>query len=218
MSSRLAIIVLALLLVIPSVFAISRTCTREIESSRIDQSMTFCADNYYPHNYPQGLNISKDNIVLDCGTSVMHGQFQNAGIVVMNRKNVTIKNCQIANYAIGILVKKSRQITIINANLVRNQIGLKISDSSAVVVEKSFDISTQRPLQVINSTGNVFHYVNKNMEGDYCRLNQCNTPTGFAVKEQKSAKVTVKENAISRTLRDNLRKWLYPGSSVFTYN
>lgn len=216
MSSRLVISILALLLVIPSVFAISRTCTRELDTPRIDQSMILCADNYYPHNYPQGLNITKDNIILDCGSSVLHGQFKNAGIVVINRKNVTIKNCQIANYGIGMLVKQSKQIKVINTNFIHNQIGLKVADSSAIVVENSYDISTQKPLQVVNSTGNVFHYLNKNMEGDYCRLNQCNTPTGFAVKEQITTKATVSQNTIGRNLRNNLRQWLYPSKSVFS--
>lgn len=216
MSSRLAIAVLVLLLLIPSLFASDRKCTREIDPPRVGQSMILCADNYYPHNYPQGLNITKDNIVFDCRTSVLHGQFKNAGIVVIDRKNVTIKNCQIANYGIGMLIKKSSQIKVINANFIRNQIGLKISDSSAVVIENSFDISTQKPLQVINSTGNAFHYLNKRMAGDYCRQNQCNTPTGFAVKDKAASSQKTIENTIARKLGDSIRSWIYPSKSVFS--
>jgi hypothetical protein len=216
MQSRFFSALLLFLLILPSVFAASRTCLRDIDPPRIDQSMTLCADNYYPHNYPQGLNITRDNIVLDCMTSVLHGAYQNAGLVLINRRNVTIKNCQIANYDIGMLISKSSQITIINANFIHNKIGLKVIDSSAIVVEKSTDISITRPLFAINSTGNVFQYVNKNVKGDECRLNQCNTPTGFAVKAQKDSLAQAPGKNIARTLRDSLRRWIYPSSSVFS--
>lgn len=198
------------------VLAISRTCTREIDPQRISQDTLLCADNYYPHNYPNGINITADNIVLDCGTSVLHGAFKNAGIVLINRKNITIKNCQIANYEIGILIKNSKQITIINANLIRNNVGMKIIDSSSIIVENSFDISIKKPLQLINSKGNSFHFINKKMEGDYCRLNQCNTPTGLAAKEIESVKANTPKKTLARNLKDAIRSWIYPSKQVFS--
>jgi hypothetical protein len=203
-------------LLLPCAFAASRTCIREVDPPRIDQTMTLCADNYYPHNYPQGINITKDNVVLDCMTSVLHGEFKNAGLVIISRKNITIKNCQIANYDIGMLIKNSKQIRIYNANFIHNNIGLKLMNSSSVVVENSFDISIKQPLQLVNSKGNVFHYANKNMKGDECRLNQCNTPTGFAVKENAVSKAGAPKKDLSRIISDNIRKWIYPGRSVFS--
>jgi polygalacturonase len=214
--SRVFAFLVVFFLLLPCAFAASRTCIREVDPPRIDQSMTLCADNYYPHNYPQGLNITRDNIILDCMTSVLHGSFKNEGIVINNRKNVTITNCQVANYDIGIIIRRSSQITIINANFIHNNIGLKIIDSSGIVVENSYDISIKKPLQLINSKGNVFHYVNKNMQGEECRLNQCNTPTGFAAKEISYSKSQAPKKDLARTLRDTLRKWIYPCTSKFS--
>jgi hypothetical protein len=216
MSSRVFAVLIVLCLLLPSVFAASRTCTREIDPPRIDQSMLLCADNYYPHNYPQGLNITMDNIVFDCGTSVLHGAYQNSGLVIIDRKNVTIKNCQIANYDIGMLIKNSKQITVINANFIHNQIGLKVMNSTAVVVENSYDISIKTPVQLVKAEGNSFHYINKNLKGDGCRLNQCNTPTGFAAKELATAKASAPQKTLGRSLRDAIRNWIYPSKSVFS--
>jgi parallel beta-helix repeat protein len=202
------LVILLLVLLAPAALAISRTCTRVLDPPRVDQSTRLCADNYYPHNYPQGIKIAADNIVLDCGTAVLHGSFKNAGIVIENRKQVTIKNCQVANYDIGILVKNSRDITILNANLIRNYFGIKLVDSSSVVVEDSFDISLKKPVQLINAVGNTFHYNNKRMEGEQCRLNQCNTPTGLAVQEHSLAKAEEPKKALRRMLNDNIRAWI----------
>ncbi len=216
MNCRVFALIAVLILLSPAALAASRTCTRIIDPPRIDQNTVLCADNYYPHNYPQGINITKDNIVLDCTTSVLHGQFANAGIVIMNRKNVTIKNCQVANYNTGILIRNSEKIQILNTNLIRNTIGIKLVNSRQVVVENSYDISLSNPVQLVNSSGNAFHYFNKNIKDDNCRLNQCNTPTGMAANENARAKTSTVEKALSRKLKDNIRAWLYPGSSVFS--
>ncbi|MEM2916685.1 MAG: NosD domain-containing protein [Candidatus Woesearchaeota archaeon] len=216
MNYRVFALIAVLILMSPAVFAASRTCTRTIDPPRIYQNTILCSDNYYPHNYPQGINITNDNIVLDCGTSVLHGQFANAGIVITNRKNITVKNCQVANYNTGILIKNSEEITILNSNMIRNIIGIKLVNSRGIVVENSHDISLTKPIQLINSSGNTFHYINKKIGDDNCRLNQCNTPTGMAAKEAERAKSSAAEKALSRKLRDNLRAWIYPGSSVFS--
>jgi len=205
-----------IIIIIPLSFAASRTCTRIIDPPRIDQNTVLCADNYYPHNYPQGINITRDNIVLDCGTSVLHGAFKNAGIVLINRRNITIKNCQVANYDTGILIRNSEGIQILNGNLVRNKIGIKLINSKQVVVENSHDISITSPVKLINSSGNTFHYLNKKIKGDECRLNQCNTPTGLAAKELAITKSLEPKKDLARSLRNSIRKWLYPGTSVFS--
>ncbi len=216
MNCRVFAFIAALILISPAALAASRTCTRTIDPPRIDQNTVLCADNYYPHNYPQGINITKDNVILDCTTGVLHGQFTNAGIVIANRRNVTIKNCQVANYNTGILIKNSERIQILNGNLIRNTIGIKLVNSRQVVVENGYDISLSIPVQLVNSSGNTFHYFNKNIKGDNCRLNQCNTPTGMAANENTRAKTSIAEKSLARKLRDNLRAWIYPGRPVFS--
>jgi len=202
--SKYSVLFLILLLVSPSAFAISRTCTRLLDPPRISQSLRLCADNYYP----QGISITADNIVLDCGTGVLKGNFKTNGIIIENRKNVTLKNCQIANYEAGILIKKSSGITILNANLIRNIIGVKLIESTGIIVENSFDISITRPVQLLSSAGNVFHYNNKRLEGDQCRLNQCNQPSGIARHDHILAKAEEPKKSLRRMLNDSIRAWL----------
>ncbi len=201
-------ILLAILLALPSALAISRTCTRAIDPPKVDQDMRLCADNYYPHNYPQGISIAADGVTFDCGTGVLHGKFKNSGIVIENRKGVTLKNCQIANYETGILIKNSRDITILDSKFIRNHVGIKLIDSTGVIVEQSYDISIKKPVQAINSAGNTFHFVNKDFEGDLCRLNQCNTPSGVGAREYSLSKAEEPKKALRRLLNDNIRAWL----------
>ncbi len=192
------------LLLVPPVLAASRTCTHSLDPPRIDQSTRLCADNYYS----AGISITADSIILDCGTGVLKGNFKNAGITIQGRKHITIKNCQIANYDVGILIKNSQDITILDASLLRNLIGIKIIDSSGVIVEKSMDISITKPVQAINAAGNVFQFINKKLEGDLCRLNQCNQASGIATNEHALAKAETPKKILRRALNDNIRAWL----------
>ena len=200
-----------LLTLIPSVFA-ARGCTDEIPDAVVDQDTFLCADNYYPYDYPEGLRIIADNIVLDCRTAVIHGKFKFPGILVEGRENVTIKNCQIANYETGIIIKRSKGITILDTKLIRNYVGIKLIDSTSVVVEDSYDISVRDTLKLINSKGNAFHYKNRNLEGETCRLNQCNIPTGVAEREYLLIKSAKPKQFLKRILNDAIRVWVGAGS------
>lgn len=201
---RITILFLCFLLLAPTALAISKTCTNILELSRIDQSVRLCSDTYTK----KGISIAQNNIVLDCGTAVLKGSFKETGITVNGRENITIRNCQIANYETGILVKGSKNVLIIDSNLMRNTLGVKLIDSTGVVIENSKDISISKTLQLINSVGNTFHYTNRKLEGEQCRLNQCNTPSGIAAHQQAMLKDAAPKNALARLLRDNLRIWL----------
>lgn len=204
MSTKWFVVLLAVLSLIPPVLAVSRSCTTVLDPPRISQSTRLCADNYAR----AGVSITADNIVLDCGTGVLKGDFKNAGIIIQDRKNVTLKDCQVANYDVGILVKNSHDVRVINANLIRNLVGIKLIDSSSVIVENSLDISIRKPVQLINAVGNVFHYSNKRLEGDQCRLNQCNAASGIAANEHALAKDARPKKALRRILNDGIRAWL----------
>lgn len=200
----LTILLVVALSLIPSVLAVSRSCTTVLDPPRISQSTRLCANNYAR----AGISITADNVMLDCGTGVLKGDFKNAGIIIQNRKNITLKDCQVANYDVGILVKNSNGVRILNANLIRNMVGIKLIDSSSVIVENSFDISIKKPVQLINAVGNVFHYKNKRLEGDQCRLNQCNAASGIAANEHALAKEAQPKKALRRILNDIIRSWL----------
>ena len=201
---RTITILLCFLLLAPSALAISKTCTNVLDLSRIDHSVTLCSDTYAK----RGVVIGRDNVILDCGTAVLRGSFKETGITVNARENITIRNCQIANYDTGILVKSSKNVLIVDSNLMRNMIGIKLIDSTRVVIENSKDISISKTLQLINSVGNTFHFTNKKLQGEQCRLNQCNAPSGIAERQKATLKEAEPKNALARLLRDNLRIWL----------
>jgi hypothetical protein len=90
----------------------------------------------------------------------------------------------------------------------RNMLGVKLIDSTGVTIENSKDISISKTLQLINSVGNTFHYTNRKLEGEQCRLNQCNAPSGIAERHKATLKEAELKNALARLLRDNLRIWL----------
>lgn len=198
------ILLLCFLLLAPSALAISTTCTNALDLSRIDHSLQLCSDTYAK----KGVVIGRDNVVLDCGTAVLRGGFKETGITINGRENVTVRNCQIANYDTGILVKSSRNVLIVDSNLMRNMLGVKLIDSTGVTIENSKDISISKTLQLINSVGNTFHYTNRKLEGEQCRLNQCNAPSGIAERRKATLKEAEPKNALARLLRDNLRIWL----------
>jgi hypothetical protein len=172
------------------------------------ESMRLCSDNYYPYDYPEGVRIEADNTVFDCGSAVLHGKFKSAGIAIIGRNNVTINDCQIANYDTGLLIKESSDIRVLDSRLIRNYEGIKLVDSKKVVIENSDDISIKRPVQSINSKGNVFHFLNKRLEGELCRLNQCNTPSGIAAQSYELAKEEAPKRFLRRILNDAIRAWI----------
>jgi hypothetical protein len=205
MSSKALAFLLAAIILAPSAFAtVPRTCSRTIESSKITQSATLCGINYDTN----GITITADNVVLDCGSGVLKGKFKSTGITIDGRRDIKIKNCHIANHDVGILIKNSARITILDSNLVRNNVGVKLIDSTTVAVENTFDISIKRPVQTINSFGNTFQFTNKKLQGDMCRLNQCNTASGLAEHAKTATKSEIPQRALARILRDNMRAWL----------
>jgi nitrous oxidase accessory protein NosD len=205
MSSKWLVSLLLAILIVPAAHAaVPRTCARTIDSSRITQSTTLCGVNYDTN----GIIIAADNVVLDCGSGVLKGKFKTTGITIDGRRGVTIKNCQVAHHEVGILVKNSASITILDSNLLRNNIGVKLLDSTSVTVENTFDISIKKPVQPINSVGNAFQFTNKKLQGDICRLNQCNTASGLAEHAKTATKSDIPQRALARVLRDNFRAWL----------
>lgn len=192
-----------LLLIIVPVIAQNTTCTHTLDLPRISQNTRLCTDTY-DH---KGISIVADNVVFDCGFGVLRGRFQGTGIEIINRKNVTIINCHITQYNAGILVQNSSDITIMQTNLMRNNIGVKLLDSAGIVMEKNTDISLNKPVHVINSLGNVISYVNKRINADTCKVNQC-SPSGIAAHYQLLAKKEESKSSLRRLLNDQIRAWL----------
>lgn len=84
------------------------------------------------------LNITTDNVVLDCQGYYIFGNGAGNGIEVQARKNITIKNCFITNFTgtsdveamNGIFFKKSNDSMIINSTIYGNRMGVQLFDYS----------------------------------------------------------------------------------------
>lgn len=201
------LVAVILLLVLPTVTAL-RTC--QAPTSQIKGSVSFCGVNYYPK---YGITIEKDDILIDCANAVLQGtihqgKFVGTGISVIGRHNVTLKNCKVALYETGVLVKDSSEITLIDSSLIRNKIGIKIINSQLNFFEHNQDISIEYPVEVINSTKNVFSYTNKKITGDFCRENLCNDEAGIAALNQEQDEKRIEKSSLRRALNNSIRKFL----------
>lgn len=76
----------------------------------------------------QGLTIGADNIILDCGGHTIGmggGDWEDIGVLIANRENVTVKNCTIRDSGVGILVKNANSITITSNKILHHIEGLR---------------------------------------------------------------------------------------------
>lgn len=153
----------------PIVFA---KCTRPTYSQDINYSTRLCGENFV---VASGMIISKDNVNIDCSSAVLKGNlFSNsAGLIIEDRKNISISDCRIVNYKVGILVRNSSNILLDKITFLRNGIGVKLFNSFNVSISKGFDISLEKPLHLSNSSSNNFFYFNKKIVGDFCKFNFC---------------------------------------------
>lgn len=159
-----------LLLLIPESNAVNG-CSKPIFSGDINKSMRLCGQNYV---LPKGLIVTKDNLNIDCSSAVLKGPFnKGTGIIIEDRKNVTLYDCRIVNYAKGFLIKNSSNIMLKNITLLRNMIGVHMYNTKNSRVVNSFDVSLKKPILLFNSTNNVFTYLNKKIRSDFCRYNKC---------------------------------------------
>lgn len=153
-------------------FVVSAACTHPKYWPEINSSLRFCGSNFF---LKEGLTVANDNLIIDCGSSVLQGfLFQkNVGIRIEDRNNITLINCRLVNYGTAILVKNSTNILLKEITLLRNMVGLHVIDSSNVSIVDSTDISLQRPVRFSNSSNVTFQYNNKNVKGDFCKSNNC---------------------------------------------
>ena len=66
------------------------------------------------------IEITADNITLDCNGHAVTGSGTGQGIYLNNKKYIIIKNCTISQFSIGIDLRSSSNISIINNNLSLN--------------------------------------------------------------------------------------------------
>lgn len=151
---------------------VSAACTHPKYWPEINSSLRFCGSNFF---LKDGLTISNDNLIIDCGSAVLQGFLfeKNVGIRIEDRNNITIINCRLVNYGTAIVIKNSSNVFLKEMTLLRNMIGLHVIDSVNVAITDSLDISLSRPVRFSNSSNVTFQYHNKEIKGDFCRYNNC---------------------------------------------
>ena len=104
-----------------TIFFIETTSAIECNSIPTDGCTVTHNTIFIQNNYslPRGITINENNVFLDCSNSILDGEhsFQN-GITIFQKKNVTIKNCNIQNYErANLLVRESEEAKIENSRL-----------------------------------------------------------------------------------------------------
>lgn len=122
MKKKIKIGLVSLLLVV-GIFSVSSmafaqsSCTTPLDGMTITEDTIFCEGTY---DLPNGLSIGADEVILDCNGAVIDGgltMVNNYGIYAENRKEVTVKNCELKNYMDGIYL-----IGTDNSNITNNTV------------------------------------------------------------------------------------------------
>ncbi|MBI4147948.1 hypothetical protein HY490_01525 [Candidatus Woesearchaeota archaeon] len=144
---------------------------RELPSV-INESMTLCSETY---DVTEGVVMSADNVVLDCGTAILRNTRQGRGIVAENRKSITIQNCNLVMFATGIYFRNVSRAMVTRTNFVKNDIAMMLEDSYENWIAGNTDKSLQTPVVIVQGKFNTFQFDNKRVEGSLCDGNVCNS-------------------------------------------
>ncbi len=120
---RKLIIFCIVLFILPIVNA---DCIVPSEIKEIKENVVFC---YGTYNLESGVKIVNDNIAIDCGNSILTGNGFGYGILLKDRNNVVVQNCNISNYEIGIYLENTNNSFVNNNYLTKNKFGIALFNS-----------------------------------------------------------------------------------------
>ena len=123
----------------------------------LTNSTPFCHGNY---SLAAGILLRQlDNIVIDCNGSTITGNGNGTGIYLDRARNITVKNCNINNYAQGIYLYYVENVTIASNNLTNNSRGI-FSTGSANHTNISYNT-------FLNNTQSIMHEAGNNITAEY---------------------------------------------------
>ncbi len=98
--------------------------------------MRITKDTTLPPNgeYHQAVIILADNITFDCNGSAFIGDGRGVGILLQNRKGVTVRNCKVRGWDVGMYVVGGNRFTF------------ERNDFSSNYVDDNYDIEHLRPM------------------------------------------------------------------------
>jgi len=167
------IIITFLILTLFTFSTLGADCTELPATGRITEDTKLCSDTY---DAPEGITIEADNIMLDCGTAVIRGNYlKGTGITISNRRNITITKCNVATYNVGVYIVNSSLIHMYDNALLKNDIGIRLFNAYENLIEKHNDKSNLKPVSALVSKYNTIILGNKNIDKDFCAVNACNT-------------------------------------------
>lgn len=110
-------------LILPLVNAV---CIIPSENMEIKEDTFFC---YGDFNIENGVSIVNDNVVVDCNNSILIGNGVSYGILLKNKQNVIVQNCNISDYEIGIYLDNTNNSILRNNYLTKNKFGIALFNS-----------------------------------------------------------------------------------------
>lgn len=110
-------------------------CLAWDENATITESTIICPGIY---NFDIGMRVLSDNIVLECNNSALIGNGIGFGILLKDRKNITVRNCNISNFEVGVYLDNTNRSMIINNHLTKNKFGIALFNSFNNDVDENF--------------------------------------------------------------------------------
>lgn len=129
---KLIILLCVLIVLFPIVNAV---CINPAKNQEIRENAVLC---YGIYDLERGINIVNDNIAVDCNNSVLIGNGVGYGILLNNKNNVAVKNCNISNYEVGIYLENTNNSVIDNNYLSKNKFGIALFNSFNNEVANNF--------------------------------------------------------------------------------
>ncbi len=172
MKLLLAALFVALLLNLSSAFSVAEECIEPYDAMVLEKSAVFCNDAF---DVPSGITIAENNVAVDCNGAIIRGDYmQDQGFFIENRKNVTVRNCNIVAFRVGIYLKNSTHSVIEKNSLLKNDIGILMLDAYENLIRDNADKSLKTPVSAIASKFNTVMLTNKNLDKAFCEVNSCN--------------------------------------------
>jgi len=115
-----------------------KSCEEPVNGMRIRKKLKLCPGTY---NLANGIRIDIDNVVIDCNGATIRGSGSGTGIYVLDRKGITLKNCNVQNYYFGIAFNQSDNNRIVSNNVGANNFGIYLinSDRNTISDNNAFD-------------------------------------------------------------------------------
>ena len=127
-------------------------CVAPVENLKIKGNAVLCHGIY---NIESGIEVVEDNLTADCNNSVLMGNGVGYGILLNNRHNITVQNCNITNYEIGVYLDSTNKSILKSNYLTKNKFGIALFNSFDNNIDNNFlaenlgDEITYLPLSLI---------------------------------------------------------------------